>query len=195
MANAKHSDPHPVFVGPCKEVIKAALILAGIPEIDIDYSSVERNGAIGARILTSRNIPTTINYTEERPSGSRFATWRSDAGELITRAQRAHMTMSFEVQMWSESLSVATGFLFDFVRHMPRSAFDAMPQMGKAVQTDPGNRIEFGLVNPQLPDETTSTAKQYRSSIIVRADGGLYLDKGVTVQVDTRITMNPNLLP
>lgn len=194
MANAKHSDPHPVFVGPCKDEIKAALVLAGIPALDIDYSAIERNPTLGARILMSP-LPASLDLSEERPAGSKFNTWRADNGELVTRAQRAHLVLNFEVQMWSESLSKTTGLFFDFIRNMPRSSSDQMRRMGIANDTDSGNRIEFVIVHPKLPDETTSTAKQYKATCIVRASGGIYQDRMPSLKVDTKIRIDPHFLP
>ena len=192
-----HNDPHPIFVKPCKDAIKAALVLAGIGELDISYSSIERNGATGARILSSQKIPPVMNMAGDPPNGGVRSSWRGDDGQLRVRSKRFDLILHFDVTMWSEKLSEATQFFFDFARHLPRSITDAMPASGLAVQPadEHGMPILLTMLMPILPDDTTNTAKQYKATCVVRADGGLWLDKQATVAVTPVITVSSTLLP
>lgn len=189
-----HSEPYSVFVAPVKASIKAALVSAGISELDISYSAVERNASSGARILSSKLPPTMDRVKEAKPAQRVNQGWTGDDGSVWQRWKMCDLIVVYQVDMWAERLSLATGYLFDFIRHLPRACFDAMPKGGVAIQPndEKGNRIELFPFAPQLPDDTTETAKQYKSSVLIRADGGIYLDSSPLqeVSVSTRLSAN-----
>ena len=192
-----HNDPHPIFVKPCKDAIKAALVVAGLMDLDVSYSAIERNGATGARVLNSAKIPPVLNLLTQPSNGGRRANWRGDDGQQWIRSKRCELILHFDVTMWSEKLSEATQFFFDFARHLPREITDAMPASGLAVQPsdEHGMPILLTLLMPVLPDDTTETARQYKATCVVRAEGGLWLDKQTTFAVTPEITVSSTMLP
>ena len=189
-----HSDPHPIFVKPVKDTIKAALVRAGISDLDIQFNAVERNGATGARIISSPAIPPSLSLADQRSSGGQRKSWHGPDGRQYVRVYRYGMILTYQVELWSESLSQTTGFMFDFLRFLPRHCFDGQvfPVDPDPPSTDIGNRVELTATMLVLPDDTTSTAKQYKASVQVRADGALWEDEPTRLNVETRLQVSPN---
>lgn len=181
-----HNDQHPIFVKPCKDAIKGALVLAGLSDLDIEFNAIERNGSSGARITNSQRIPPVANLQGEPPNGRVRKSWRGDDGKTWLRSRRAELIMHFDVKLWSDTLSKSTGYLFDLIRFLPASITDMMPMGGLAVQPadEHGNPIILSIIQPIFPDDTTNTAKRYEGSCIVRAEGALWWDRAPLVSVD-----------
>lgn len=188
---ALHGDPNPVFIKPVKDAIKATLIDSGMLFSEIDYNGIERNGRTAASITNSKVIPPVANQRSQRPNGGRVVAYRGDDGEQWVRSLRSDFILHFDVVIMSESLAESTEFLLDLIRKLPREITDHMPLMGKAIQPadEHGMPILLTVLEPLLPDENTSTAKRYLSSCVVRAEGGLYLDKQTTVRVTPKISI------
>ena len=192
-----HTDPQAVFVRPCKEAIQTALVAAGIDPMEISFNAVERNGRTGARITNSLQIPPVANVSEEVVNGGQRARWKGDNGETYVRSLRFTFILHFDVVMWAEELEKSTNFLFDFMRNLPRSITDEMPLTGVASppSDEHGMPIKLTVLAPILPDDTTSTSKQYRTRCIVRAHGGIWEDKQVTVAVTPIISVSSTFAP
>lgn len=188
------STPDPIFVAQVKAAIKGALVLAGVPELEINYNAIDRNGVVGARITVSKIIPPVFNQSWARPSGGQFAEWHDSDGTKYVRAIRGTLILHFDVTLWAADLDRSTEYLLGFMRELPRAVFDGQQPLGADGVTvplpDPGNRIELSLREPIFPDDTVNAAKQYRGSVIVRAEGGVYKDKAVAVMCSTKLTVS-----
>lgn len=193
-----HNDPPAIFIDPVKSAAKAALVAAGIGEMDVSYSAIERNGPTGARILMSKVIPPVLNRAQDRTSGGTYKTWKGLDGNTYARAIKFTLVVHLDVTLWAESLAKCMDLLFGFLREIPRFAFDGQQplQADPALVTlpDPGNRIELTCLEPLLPDDTTNTAKQYRASVVLRANGGVYKDDVVGISVTPQIVF-PTVAP
>lgn len=169
------------FVQPCKEAIRAAIVTFGngFTDLTVSFNSIERDPATGANILLSRQVPPTTNRkTEMSNSGRTGFSWLADDGSTMTRHLAAQLEIYFDVTLFSPSLYVSTDALFHLIATLPRSIFDGHMLSGVAVQPEgyAGNPIELTAIAPVLPDDTVSTAKQYRSSLLVKASGNVYRD-------------------
>ena len=169
------------FVQPCKEAIRGAITTFGngFNDLTVSFNAIERDPATGANILLSRQVPPTTNRkTEMSNAGRSGLSWLADDGSTITRHLMAQLEIYFDVSLFSPSLYISTDVLFHLIANLPRSAFDGHLLSGVAVQPDGflGNPVEFTAIAPVLPDDTVSTAKQYRSSLLVKASGNIYRD-------------------
>ena len=192
-----HTDPQPIFIRPCKEAIQTALVAAGVDPMAISFNAVERNGRTGARITNSQQIPPVANENEQVLNGGQRAHWKGDNGETYVRSLRYTFILHFDVVMWAEELETSTNMLFEFMRQLPRSITDNMPAAGYATQPadEHGMPILLTVLAPILPDDTTSTSKQYRTRCIVRAHGGVWEDKQVTKSVTPVISVSSTFAP
>jgi hypothetical protein len=188
-----HNDQHPIFIAPCKDAIKAALVRAGLNSLDVEFNAIERNGSSGARITNSQRIPSVANLEGSPSNGRVRKQWRGDDGKLWLRSRRSELIMHFDVKLWSDTLSKSTGYMFDLIRFLPASITDAMPIGGLTVQPadEHGNPIILTIIQPIFPDDTTNTAKRYEASCIVRAEGALWLDAAPLVSVDVTTQLSP----
>lgn len=194
------------FFTPVMAVIRQTLIDSGLPFDSIRLGElIERDGQSGAGIMSSHQIPSVTNRTTERPSGGAIPNckWRNDDGHLVVRHLRAKFVAHFDVQIYSPQLAASCDFLFDFVANLPRNCLDGQrfagyndaltPAADRVPVDQQGNQIELTPISPIFPELRTSTARLYRSSVIVRAESGIYLDlvRGVPV---TAVLRQPTIL-
>lgn len=193
MAN---SDPHPIFFKPVKDAIRSTLVSAGLPELNISFNSIERDGILSATILQSRQIPPVMNRTQEVPSRKKFA-WVDSTGANRERIYCNSLILHFDVQIKAPSIAQVLGFFFEFCRLFPRSIPDGhrladplAPSYGEFL----GNPLELSMITPLFPDDTVVTAKDYSCSWIVRAEGGVYFDSPARVSVTPVTHLAPGWL-
>lgn len=203
---ATHSDPYPIFLAPVKDVIAATLYSLNLFDAMtvLKHDSIERDGSHGASIVVSKQIVPVVNRTEEKPRGGRTQmTYLDVDGNTWERVFRSTLIVHFDVAIWFPDMARSVEALFGLVGQLPRATVDG--HLPKAVLPEPlvssngeawgGNPIELECISPQLPEERTSTARTYRSSVIVRATGGIYHDSIRRVQVTPKTRLAPDFAP
>lgn len=183
-----HNSPCQVFVGPVKSAIRASILSAvpSILETEVRFNSAERDGVRGAQILLSREVLPSLSRKEERTAGGRTELkWLGSDGSTWARHLRSSLVVTFDVRLWTQSLEQTTMALLQCVAELPRFCYDGH------LLTDPkdldpsfsGNIVDLIAMSPEFPDDTTAVSKTYYARYRVRAEGGIYSDAKVSVQV------------
>lgn len=190
-----HGDPYHWFVDPVKQAIRETLLEftladfypgvthAFTPE-NVSFNGIERAQTVGATIMLSKQIQPSLDRKDEKPAGGRTElSWTNDAGERVDRHLRSTFRVYFDVDLWMPKAAYATCALFHLVGNLPRSTVDGMTRSGLADPGDfRGNPVLLDVISPLLPEDLTSVSKSYRARAIVRAEGGIYVDR-----VSTRV--------
>lgn len=187
-----HDTPSSRFILPVKTILKSTLlrVAPGMTDLDVSFDSVERDRSRCASILISGRSDPSFTRADERPRGGfTGSTWEGDDGRVWARHLRLSTRIVFEVRIVAPTLAEATETLFSLAAECPRSTFDGHLLAGVAVQPPgfEGNSIELSPFSFSLPEDTTSAAKSYRSTLFIRADGGIYADRISGVSVAGRI--------
>lgn len=193
MAN---SDPHPIFFLPSKTAIRAALVQAGMSEMEVSFNAIERDSIRSATILNSRQIPPVMNRTGEVPARKAME-WFDSAGDKRQRVYASSLIVHFDVDLKAPSIVQVMDTFFGFMAAFPRSVPDGhrlSDPLAANYASFLGNPIELSVITPTFPDDTVVTAKDYRCSFIVRAEGGIYFDSPARISVTPSVRVSPNFL-
>lgn len=191
-----NSDPYPIFFLPVKNAIRSALVAAGVDEMDVSFNAVERKGQVAATVLLSKQIPPTTNRVSEKLARAQ-GRWVDSTGANRTRVYCYDLIVHFDVSIQAFSIDKAVGAFFGFAREFPRAILDGHLFSAPGAldpSKDIGNPIELSILSPIFPDDTAVTAKDYRCSWIVRAEGGIFYDSPAHLSVTPKTRLADHTL-